>query len=251
MNKGVRLVNTGIPGMDKVLKGGLPEKSITLVSGPPGIGKTNMGLQYIHNGATEYGEPGIYMTVEYSRGEVKKYCRNFDWDLDGLEKENKLVILEQPLLPPDKEGAERETLIDVAKRMGEKKETLIDVAKRIGAKRFTLDSITMFHYLHNDIDVRRFEILKFMASLKNLGLTTLIISEQEGIWPNIEVDSTHFLADGLIHMFWSTQREMGERCIRVSKMRGQEIDTTIRPFNISDKGCDVNSAGIPFTLREV
>ena len=233
----VRLVKTGIPGLDDLLRGGLPEQSITLISGPPGIGKSNMGLQFIYNGIMEYDEPGIYMSVEYSRTEVQKYCRNFGWDLNALEKANKLVVLEQTMLQSEKTGKGSER-------------SLIDTVRRVGAKRLTLDSITLFNYMYeDDPKLRRLHLLDFMSTIKTLGLTALVISEQYGVWPNVQVDPDHFLAEGLIQLFWTTQHAVGERCIKVAKMRGQDVDTNIRPFRISNKGVEVHYTEVPFTLK--
>ncbi|MCX6695564.1 MAG: hypothetical protein NTU61_04650 [Candidatus Altiarchaeota archaeon] len=230
----IKLVKTGIPGLDQLLKGGLPERSITLISGPPGIGKSNLGMQYIYNGVKEYNEAGIYMNVEYSKAEVKRYCRNFGWDIDPLEKRGMMTILEQSLMQSDdKKSAE----------------ALSDTVKKTGAKRLTVDSITLFNYLFDDPKTRRIHLLDFMSLVKAIGLTTVIISEQYGTWPNLQVDSDHFLTDGLVQLFWTTQRETSERCVRVVKMRGQEIDTTIRPFKISGNGVEIYPNEVPFTLK--
>jgi len=40
-------VKSGIKGLDKLVGGGFPEKSVVLISGGPGTGKTTLGLQYL------------------------------------------------------------------------------------------------------------------------------------------------------------------------------------------------------------
>ena len=51
-------VRTGIEGLDSLLHGGLLRGDAMLVAGSPGTGKTSLGMQYLYNGATMYGEPG-------------------------------------------------------------------------------------------------------------------------------------------------------------------------------------------------
>jgi circadian clock protein KaiC len=58
-----RRVAAGVPGLDELCGGGLLERSVTLVSGSSGIGKTTLGLQFIVEGVKR-GEPGIYVALE-------------------------------------------------------------------------------------------------------------------------------------------------------------------------------------------
>ena len=41
------MLSTGVPGLDEVLGGGLPEYSFNLLVGPPGAGKTTLAQQII------------------------------------------------------------------------------------------------------------------------------------------------------------------------------------------------------------
>ena len=55
-------VRTGIEGLDQLLCGGLLRGNAVLVAGSPGSGKTSLGMQFLHNGITKYGEPGLFIT---------------------------------------------------------------------------------------------------------------------------------------------------------------------------------------------
>lgn len=59
---GVRLTS-GIPGLDRVLGGGLLRRSATFIAGSPGVGKTTFGMQFVLEGAA-LGEPGLLCTLE-------------------------------------------------------------------------------------------------------------------------------------------------------------------------------------------
>ena len=84
-------VPTGIPGVDKILVGkGLPRGHTILVSGGPGSGKTTFAIQFLHTGATEHGEAGVYVTLDEEPGDIRKNMLKYGWDLKKLEDEKKL-----------------------------------------------------------------------------------------------------------------------------------------------------------------
>ena len=55
----MRRIHTSIPGLDRLLQGGFPDGSAIMVTGPPGVGKTLLGLQFLYGGVKEYNEPGV------------------------------------------------------------------------------------------------------------------------------------------------------------------------------------------------
>ena len=241
MSEETKRLNTGVPGVDQMIGGGLPEKSVTLISGPPGMGKSNFAMQFIYSGATEFDEPGVYLTVEDTPENVKKYGAAFGWDLEKLERENKVAIVTQTIyggLKKDQNASKKPT------------ETLNQAIERIKAKRIVLDSATLFKYLFpNDVS-RRINLLNFIDQVKNYGCTTLMIAEQHESSMEITYLDEHFLSDGLILLFWSRHRDSHERCFRVVKMRGSEIMPDIRPYKITSQGVVVYPTQIPLSLAE-
>lgn len=234
------LVKTGIPGVDEMLGGGLPASSVTIVSGSPGIGKSNFAMQYLYNGVTQFNEPGIYLTVEDTPPNVKAYAGAFGWDLEKLEKENKLAIVAQPIYGEVKKSTKEYTA----------GETLGEAIQRIKARRIVLDSVTLFKYLFKDDISRRVNLLNFIKQVKDAGCTTLMVAEQHESSSEIMYLDEHFLADGLMMLFWSRHKEKNERCFRVVKMRGQKINPDIRPMEITDRGIIVYPTQVPLSLAE-
>src|SRR5713226_10561952 len=140
-NNGNRRTPTGIPGLDKLLSGGLPKGRTILLSGGPGTGKTILSSQFLVNGILDYEEPGIYISLDESKQHVLEEMLDFGWDLEELENSKKLVFLEaSPMryLPAE---------IKVGKLTVGRKEfsmaTLIEMirtsVKEIGAKRIVVD----------------------------------------------------------------------------------------------------------------
>ncbi len=58
----INRLSTGVPGLDEILGGGLPEFSFNLIAGPPGCGKTTLAHQMMFALATPE-RPAIYFTV--------------------------------------------------------------------------------------------------------------------------------------------------------------------------------------------
>jgi KaiC/GvpD/RAD55 family RecA-like ATPase len=49
-----KLLPTGIPGLDELLNGGIPESRVVLVIGGPGSGKTTLASQFLYKGISDY-----------------------------------------------------------------------------------------------------------------------------------------------------------------------------------------------------
>src|SRR5512142_1839703 len=77
-------VQTGVPGFDEIVGGGLPATGLYLLKGDPGTGKTTMGLQFLLEGARR-GEKGLYLCLAETRGQLTGIARAFGWTLDGVE----------------------------------------------------------------------------------------------------------------------------------------------------------------------
>jgi len=240
-------VKTGIPGVDEILNGGLIKGNVTIISGSPGIGKSNFAMQYLYNGASMFGESGVYVTVEDVPEKIREYARDFGWDFEKYEKEGKLAIVAQPIYVDEEKEKKKEK--ERALKGESRKETLVDTIKRINAKRIVLDSVTLFKYLFKDEMSRRINLLNFINMVKDMGCTTLLVAEQHESTPNIMYSDEHFLADGLIVMFWLPHKDRQERCFRVIKMRGSPVNPNTRPMDIIDNGIVVYPTQVPLSLE--
>lgn len=229
-------INTGIPGLDEMLGGGLPEGSTTVISGPPGIGKSNLAMQYIYSGIAHYNENGIYITVEDTVEDIEEYAGGFGWNLKEYGDKGKLAILGREVF----EGADMDLGIDFG--------ILRDVIKRINANRIVLDSLTLFNYLFKEETARRLHILRFLEIMKKNNCTTILTAEQQGNLLDVQYGAEHFLSDGLMMLFWSRYKANNERCIWVVKIRGNKINSDIRPVKITGEGVVVYPKEVPFTL---
>ena len=67
---------TGLPGLDRLLRGGLPANRVTLVAGTSGSAKTVLSMQYLVEGARAK-EPGVYVTLEETPDQIRSNMLGF------------------------------------------------------------------------------------------------------------------------------------------------------------------------------
>lgn len=83
---------TGIKGLDEITGGGLPQGRPTLVCGGTGCGKTLLAMEFLVRGATQFDEPGVFMSFEEKFGELSKNFKSLGFDLNELVNQNRIAI---------------------------------------------------------------------------------------------------------------------------------------------------------------
>jgi circadian clock protein KaiC len=87
------LIQTGIAGLDDILRSGIPKGNVILVEGAVGTGKTLLGMEFIYRGVTQYNEPGMIVSFEVAPHKLIRDAANFGWDLEALQQQNRLKLL--------------------------------------------------------------------------------------------------------------------------------------------------------------
>src|SRR6187399_2506292 len=83
---------TGMAGLDEITGGGFPRGRPTLVCGSAGCGKTLLAMEFLIRGATQYGEPGAYISFEESEQELAQNVRSLGFDVPALVRDQKLAF---------------------------------------------------------------------------------------------------------------------------------------------------------------
>ncbi|MFH1225030.1 MAG: ATPase domain-containing protein [Candidatus Diapherotrites archaeon] len=222
----MRRIKTGIPGLDELVQGGVPEGSSVLVGGGSGCGKTILGMQYIYQGALDFSEPGIFITLE---GNVKNIAWNmasFKWDIKKLQDRNLMRIYRLNLENIKDDG-------DAGAQIDAELGTISDMAGEIGAKRLAVDSTSAFAVWLKDEGTLRNALFKFTNALKDLNCTTLLTSETKGDKTQFSTFGIEeFVADGIIALYFTPPH----RSLFVRKMRGTNHSKTVHPFEITERG---------------
>src|SRR5476651_2874995 len=101
----IRQLPTGVPGLDDILGGGLPEFSFNIIAGAPGCGKTTLAHQFIFANAT-VERPAIYFTVLGEPAlKMLRYQQQFTFfDATKLNNAVRFVNLSQDLIERGLQG---------------------------------------------------------------------------------------------------------------------------------------------------
>jgi circadian clock protein KaiC len=206
-----RLVASGVPGLDGVLAGGFAENRIHLVEGPPGSGKTTLGLQFLIAGAAR-SERGLYFTLSESKNELLVAAEAHGWSLDGID------ILE--LVPPELslDPKQQQTVLYSADlELGETLQAVIDQVDALKPQRIVFDSLSEIRLLAQSSLRYRRQVLGLKHYFAQNACTVLLLDDQgaDGGDQNLHTVSHSVLCLEHLAMQYGAER----RRLRVLKIR--------------------------------
>ena len=89
---GIERVKTGVEGLDIIISGGLPKKSTTLVSGPPGGGKSIFCFQFLYEGVKN-GEKCLFLTLDKKVEGILVQAKELGFDFQPEIESNQVKFL--------------------------------------------------------------------------------------------------------------------------------------------------------------
>jgi circadian clock protein KaiC len=222
-------VPSGIHGIDEQLHGGLERGTVTVLTGPTGVGKTTLGLSFMKEAAMRGERSCVYLVEEAVETML---CRSEALGIPArsmIERGTLTAVHLEPLrYGPD----------EFAHRVRE------EVEKR-HARIIMLDSIAGYR-----VSVRGEELTRHLhalcAYLRNMGVTAILVNEMEAItgpFAATEAGISH-LADNIVFLRYLEFRGRLERAVGVLKKRVSSFETTLREFEITPVGIRV---GRPLT----
>ena len=222
---------TGIPGMDEITGGGLPKGRPTFIAGSAGCGKTLFAMEFLVNGAIQYGEPGVFVAFEESAEELAQNVASLGFDLNDLIKQKKLIIDYVRIERSEIEETGEYDLEGLFIRLG----YAID---SIGAKRVALDTIeVLFSALPNQA-ILRAELHRLFRWLKDKGVSAIITAER-GEDTMTRFGLEEYVADCVILLDHRVIEQVSTRRLRIVKYRGTLHGTNEYPFIIGKNGISV------------
>ena len=222
---------TGIRGLDEITEGGLPAGRPTLVCGGAGCGKTLLAMEFLVRGATEFGEPGVFMAFEETGEELTENVASLGFDLKKLVASKKLLLDYVFVDRAEYQETGEYDLEGLFIRLG----YAIDSIK---AKRVVLDTIeVLFGALPNQAVVRS-ELIRLFRWLKGKGVTVIMTGERgEGALTRHGLEE--YVSDCVISLDHRVVDQVTTRRIRVVKYRGTTHGTNEYPFLIEKDGISI------------
>ena len=225
----VAKVPSGVRGLDEVTDGGLPRGRPTLVAGAAGCGKTLLGMQFLVQGAVEYGEPGVHLAFEETPQELAANVASLGYDLPRLEREGLLYLDHVRLDPAEIVESGEYDLEGLFVRLA------AGVAA-VGAKRVVLDTIEVLFGALSNTSVIRSELQRLFRWLKDHGLTAVITGERGEAGRISRYGIEEYVSDCVIVLDHRVSEDISTRRLRVVKYRGSVHGTNEYPFLIGDQG---------------
>src|SRR6185312_12841083 len=212
---------TGVPGLDDILGGGLPEFSFNIIAGAPGCGKTTLAHQFVFRNATPE-RPAIYFTVLGEPAlKMLRYQQQYSFfDAACVNKSIRFINLSQILLDRGLAGVLRQitTEVDSANPSVVVVDSFRTVVRHAGM---------------NEPEIQGF-VQNLGVLLSSCTATTFLVGEY--LESEIRDNPVFTVADGLFWLYQSVERNSVVRKLQIMKLRGQASVPGMHTFRITSAG---------------
>jgi circadian clock protein KaiC len=221
-------IASGVDGLDDLIGGGLPSRSVTLLLGPSGAGKTSFGLSFLS--AASMDAPALYFGFYETPERLLLKARSLGCPLDSLIEAGTLDIIWRPL---------NENILDC---LGHE---LLEAVRRRGVRRLVIDALGGFERAA----VHKERLVEFFATLTNelraLGVTAIATWEMRDLFghdlhaPTPEISS---ILDNLMVLRSLRLQSQYKRVLSVLKIRDCAIEPAMHEVIFSKRGLRVSAA---------
>ncbi len=219
---------TGIPGLDDVLAGGLVRDRLYLVDGDPGAGKTTLATQFLREGASR-GERCLYITLSETEEELAAGAASHGWTLRGVD------IVELVAEAHDLDAESQVTMYHPSEvELHETTRRVLEAVERINPARVVFDSLSELRLLAQSSLRYRRQILALKQFFIGRHCTVLLLDDKTGQGADLQL---HSIAHGVITLEQLAPVYGGaRRRLRVMKFRGTDYRGGFHDFTIRREG---------------
>src|SRR5581483_10589947 len=215
---------SGIETLDRLLEGGIERGTVTLLTGPSGVGKTTLGIQFMKEAAQRSERTAIYAFDE-TRDTMMRRAEMTNTAVGAMMATGKLSILEIEALRYGPDEFANMVKSDVIE---------------FGTRLVMIDSVSGYRLsvTGDDLQARLHALCKY---LKNVGVTTILINELREI-NDFRISDTNisYLCDNIIYMRYieheSDKYAQLGRALGVLKKRLSDFDKGMYEFKITSQG---------------
>jgi circadian clock protein KaiC len=220
-------MKTGVPGLDDMMGGGIPQGDAVMIAGPAGSGKTTFATQFVAEGLRQ-GEGVVIVVFEEHPEEYLARAKSRSQDIGRMIDSGKLrIIYLRPLdLSVD------ETLAET-----------LDAVKQVEATRVVIDSLSGFEIalapgFREDF---RESLYRLVGTLTATGVTIFMTSEIAGGQSGIHLsnEKVSFITDDIIGQHVVEIAGQLRHVVAIHKMRGSEHSHDIRFYDVTENGAAI------------
>lgn len=225
-------IATGVAQLDGIMGGGFPQHSTALLMGPPGIGKTTLGLHFLSE--CNHDSPGLFFGFYETPAAICNEAKVLGLPLDRLIAEGHVEVIWQPTT----EGL----LDEICAR-------LLAAVTRRNVRRLFIDGLQGFDRVAAEPERLGHIFSAFSSEFRGRGISTLYTSEADLIGPvlglplsGLKLRGVSCIAEIILVMRYVELRSQLHRMISVLKVRDAEIDCALHRFTISGSGIVIDPA---------
>ena len=222
------IISSGVAALDDLSKGGFHRGTVTVLSGPSGVGKSNIGMLYMKEAAAR-GERSVVVSFEESHDMIIQRCRSINIPIDGMLNNDMLSIISiEPLShSPDELAAKIRYEVEQKK-----------------ARILMLDSLASFRLSIKTDDMLIQRLHEICRYLGNMGVTTFLVDETEALSGQVSATNERFsyLTDNILLLRYINHEGGLGRVIGVLKKRTGDFHRYPVRFSITSSGIRIHEA---------
>jgi len=215
-------LSTGVHGLDRIIQGGIPYSSTTLLVGPTGVGKTTLGLSFICDSSE--AEPGLIFGFYEDAHRLRRRASALGLGLSEMVESGVVEVLHR---------SPTELLQD------QLAEEILDAVRRRGVKRLFIDGVDAFKQAAVDQQRLGRFLSTLTAILRCEGVTTVFtaeLAEIVGGEHGLQFAAVSAIAENIILLRYAELESRLYRTLAILKMRESGFDPYVYEFYLGAEG---------------
>lgn len=224
-------IPSGVPGLDALLNGGIERGTISVISGPTGVGKTTTGTQFVAEAARR-GERSVVYLFEESEQTFRHRSEAIGVPISEMTDDGDLVV--DPIEPLSMSA---EAFAQSVRREVEQRDTSVVMIDGVRGYKLSMQG-------ESEPLVRKLHALG--RYLKNMGVTVIFVDEVDTVTGEFKATNAgiSYLADNVLFLRHVEMDGELTKTMGVLKKRVSRFERTLRQFEITTDGLVV---GEPMT----
>lgn len=218
------IISSGVPELDELLHGGFERGTITILTGPSGVGKSTLGLQFMKEAAGR-GERSVVYAFEEWKETLLNRCQSVNIPVHTMIEQGTLSVVQiEPLHYTPSEFA------NIVRYEVEQKKARIVMLDSVSGYRLSLRGDDLVPHIH--------ALCKY---LQNMGVAVILINEVETITGDFRATEVgiSYIGDNIVFLRYLEMYGEMRKVIGVLKKRMSDFERTLREYQITRYGIKV------------